>query len=71
MTRAEATAKFKGKDGSAGYRTGQFYELRFIDSDKYPVVIERLDGSGRCPYGSMRAFLDNWDLGPPQEGDGE
>lgn len=64
MTKDTAAARFIGEDGSLGYRHGEWYELRFLDSEKYPAVIERLDGSGRCPYGSLTALLRNWDFGP-------
>ena len=48
-------AKFIGKD-SLGYVHGQEYEL-LIKSDQ----IMRKNGSGFCPYGSVAAFLKNWD----------
>lgn len=53
------TATFKGRDGSLGYRTGQTYRLTIYRSQR-GVVISRPDGSGLCPYESLRAFLRNW-----------
>jgi hypothetical protein len=42
---------------SLGYVHGNTYSLHIED-----MTIERADGSGgRCPYGSLEAFLRNWD----------
>ncbi len=47
-------AKFIGKP-SLGYENGKKYKLR-IDANS----ICRLDGTGKCPYGSVAAFMRNW-----------
>jgi hypothetical protein len=66
-TRSERPMRFIGEDGSLGYRHGQLYELRFVEDDRHFVTIERIDGTGRCPYASMNAFLRNWDPGEMTE----
>lgn len=38
-----------------GYRTGGVYKLRLEGN-----TIMKLDGTGFCPYGSIRAFCRNW-----------
>lgn len=50
-------ARFKGVN-SLGYETGKKYVLKFKDK----LTISRVDGTGVCPYGSLRAFLKNWDI---------
>lgn len=52
------TAKFVGVD-SLGYQNGKTYDL-ILDQSK-DIVIRRLDGTGMCPYQSLRAFLLNWE----------
>ena len=48
-------ATFMGKN-SLGYENGKEYEL-IVNG----VSITRIDGSGKCPYISLYAFLKNWD----------
>lgn len=47
-------AKFIGED-SLGYVKGNTYKLLLNG-----LTIVCIDGSGRCPYGSLRALLKNW-----------
>ena len=51
------TATFTGKN-SLGYENGKSYELR-IEKNK-GMAIERIDGSGKCPYESLSSFFKNW-----------
>lgn len=51
-------AKFRGADGSLGYRKGKDYLLR-VSLGKY-LMIKRLDGTGICPYSGIKTFLNNW-----------
>jgi hypothetical protein len=54
-------AKFKGQDGSLGYKHGEVYNLHMaIALNK--LIITLPTGSNLCPYGSMKAFLQNWDV---------
>lgn len=53
-------AVFTGKDGSMGYQKGYSYTLKVADVQG--ISVQRLDGTGRCPYQSLSAFLANWDL---------
>jgi hypothetical protein len=48
-------ARFIGKD-SLGYQFGKEYILLTEDL----TSIKRSDGSGVCPYNSIRSFLNNW-----------
>lgn len=52
------TATFVGKDASYGYSHGARYTL--VLDDRTNICIEREDGSGRCPYQSLGAFLRDW-----------
>jgi hypothetical protein len=49
-------ATFTGEDGSLGYKKGEEHELYLIRNK-----IARPYGGGVCPYGSVEAFLKNWD----------
>jgi hypothetical protein len=51
-------AVFTGTDGSMGYRKGELYSLKVAGS--HGVAVQRLDGTGKCPYQSLSAFLANW-----------
>lgn len=68
-------AQFRGMDGSLGYIRHQVYELRtYGEQPGAPITISRLDGSGKCPYASLEAFLANWtplDDSAVSEGDAE
>ncbi len=52
MTRGPVRARFVGRDGSFGYRHGYMYDL-MIDGN-------RIVRPTPCPYGSVEAFLRNW-----------
>lgn len=51
------SARFIGTN-SLGYIHGEKYELTV--SDDYVVWVKRADGSGFCPYSSLKTFLQNW-----------
>ncbi len=51
------TATFTGVN-SLGYENGKEYQLKV--SDTQGVSVTRLDGTGKCPYYSLSAFLRNW-----------
>lgn len=64
-------AKFIGKDGSLGYKRGKFYPLlvsrlgwfeRLIRP--WTLEIQRIDGTGYCPYSTEGTFLKNWLIVP-------
>lgn len=59
MTIIEAT--YMGEDGSLGYQTGRRYRLKIEEGSamqgEYPLVIV---SPHPCPYGSLDAFLRNW-----------
>jgi hypothetical protein len=50
-------ATFIGSN-SLGYEHGKDYELKIINVGG--ISIQRLDGTGRCPYTSLSTFLNNW-----------
>lgn len=67
-------AKFKGADGSMGYANGMNYFLNFetvrrripytTDMAEF-IRISNLHGSkysGECEYGSLKGFLNNWQI---------
>lgn len=68
------SAVFQGEDGSLGFRTHHRYELycwagrkpgiadsfMFNFGVDFPIWIQRLNASGRCPYQSIETFLANW-----------
>lgn len=49
---------FTGQN-SLGYEKGKRYILKLADS--LGVSIERTDGTGKCVYQSLSAFMKNWD----------
>jgi len=51
-------AKFIGTD-SLGYEYGKKYTLKV--SEVKGISVTRIDGTGKCPYQSLSAFLKNWD----------
>jgi hypothetical protein len=56
-------ARFKGEEGSMGYKNDRVYDLRVImNPGKFNLHIENLDGTQQCPYSSIYSFLNNWDL---------
>lgn len=54
----EITAVFTGTN-SLGYEKGKEYKLKISESQG--VSVQRLDGTGKCPYQSLSSFLKNWD----------
>lgn len=55
-------AIFKGTN-SLGYVHNSLYDLRLTSHVNDSVIgIAREDGTGGCAYGSIVAFLENWDL---------
>jgi hypothetical protein len=56
-------AIFRGADGSLGYRTGRIYELYFYTHvGKIIIRHQTFEIRGRCPYNSLKLFLDNWEV---------
>lgn len=53
------TAKFIGAN-SLGYEHGKKYQLNVIEGNGCRISITRLDGTGKCPYESLKAFILNW-----------
>lgn len=51
------TATFTGTN-SLGYETGREYKLEVANMQG--ISVRRLDGTGKCPYQSLSAFLKNW-----------
>ena len=51
------TAIYTGTN-SLGYEKGKEYQLKV--SELQGVSVTRLDGTGKCPYQSLSAFLKNW-----------
>lgn len=52
------TATFTGAN-SLGYENGKEYQLKVANLQG--ISVKRLDGTGKCPYQSLSAFLKNWD----------
>lgn len=55
-------AKFKGTNGSLGYKTDKEYQLKFWVIPTHGVSIQNSDGTGYCPYSKLKTFLDNWEV---------
>jgi len=56
------SAIFKGTNG-LGYVHNSLYDLKVTShANDSTVNIVRQDGFGGCVYGSIVAFLENWDL---------
>lgn len=51
------TATFTGTD-SLGYENGKEYQLKVENFQG--ISVRRLEGTGKCPYQSLSAFLKNW-----------
>lgn len=66
------TAKFKGKDGSKGYKSGKRYRLNFNVVSVYATANSRIeiddsqvsdwDKNTTVQYSSLKKFLDNWEV---------
>ena len=54
-------AKFKGADGSLGYRNGANYFL-FARIENGRVLVHRGANAGLCAYASFKALLNNWQI---------
>ena len=70
MSSKKIIAIFSGANGSMGYETGKQYSLKVTGLDKWnenEIRIERdskhpsEENNGCCDYGSIIAFLNNWD----------
>ncbi len=61
MRTVKVKAIFKGLDGSCGYKKNSEYTLSIRHQTEYNICIDNVDGGGRVEYGSMVAFLENWD----------
>lgn len=61
-------AKFKGRDGSLGYKTGGTYKLLFSLEDnnntfRKKIFIEDVEEVCQpCVYSNLKTFLDNWEV---------
>ena len=53
--------KFIGKDGSMGFRHGCVYDIVVTITDSKNISLRCDELKVRCPYGSMNAFLKNWE----------
>jgi hypothetical protein len=51
------TATFTGTN-SLGYENGKEYQLKVANMQG--IYVRRLDGTGKCQYESLSAFLKNW-----------
>lgn len=59
--------RFKGKDGSLGYKTGSAYMLTLSESrDKVDslqtTIYMDCYGRSRCIYSNWDKFLENWEI---------
>ena len=53
-------AKFIGRDGSMGLRNGRIYKIKITIEQE--MVIVKCRYGWRCPYSSVVAFLNNWEM---------
>ena len=54
---------FKGTNGSCGFQTGRRYSVQIdIVSKQLWLISKGVQGKKFCPYSSMEALLQNWDL---------
>lgn len=53
-------AIFLGKDGSMGLRHGTIYDIKIYSYGGYLCV--DWGGKTACPYSSIRALSENWEL---------
>lgn len=65
----EVIARFKGANGSCGYKTGDVYKIGFqtfsnIFTNDKGISIKPLYGyvGERCDYSSLKKFLENWEV---------
>jgi hypothetical protein len=55
--------RFIGQDGSMGYRYGEIYNLKIVESVAFNrnIVVEPVGHPEmRCPYRDIHTFLANW-----------
>lgn len=67
-------ARFKGKNGSMGFKHGKVYELKtgfepievrkpgHIATVKWYITLRDTKSSAWCPYSSTAAVEENWDI---------
>jgi hypothetical protein len=65
-------ARFKGTNGSLGYKTGKMYKLDFGVVSVFGTAKSRIEISDShvsswdkntiCQYASLKKFLENWDV---------
>ena len=55
-------AKFTGKDGSMGFRTGQTYDIKTYMSDNMMWVKALGTHLKHIPYTQLESFLENWEI---------
>lgn len=54
-------AMFIGKDGSLGYKHGQYYNLKIVQGRFIIVEAETPTLETRpCPYDTVHTLLENW-----------
>jgi hypothetical protein len=61
MKHTNVKAIFRGLDGSCGYQANREYELTIRHTQSDNIHIEKYCGGGYVAYGSLVAFLENWD----------
>ena len=54
-------ARFIGKDGSMGFKTGQKYELKSKCANN-KIIVKTANDKLFCPYDSIESFLRNWEI---------
>lgn len=54
-------ARFIGKDGSMGFKTGQKYELKSKCVNN-KIIVKTINDKLFCPYDSIESFLRNWEI---------
>ena len=57
------TARFKGQDGSLGYKNGKNYKLRLThdNGDEISIQDTSKNPAGNCRYSNMLTFMQNWE----------
>lgn len=54
-------ARFIGKDGSMGFKTGQKYELKSKCANN-KIIVKTANDKLFCPYDSIESFLRNREI---------
>lgn len=65
MAKILLKAKFRGTDGSMGFKKGLNYNLSFdmpnwYDHEVQVVITTTTKPTLSCPYSSIYTFFDNW-----------